>query len=149
MGVTRKSLQAESQRVLTSTQGSLFTWEQTVLKQNKQKHYPTLPLNKLWKVSDWKKKRKTFVIFLLLLLFAFLLWMLHMGCFLPCSQSQSAGLHEISEVKKRHAFAWSWGLGEGKWRALKSEIPVFPIPLGVLQQCLTNCKYLMKTCYKK
>ena len=56
LGVTRKSLQAESQLVLTSTQYSLSSWEQAVLKQNKQNHNPTLLLNKLCKVSDWKKK---------------------------------------------------------------------------------------------
>lgn len=55
LGVTRKSLQAESQLVLTSTQYSLSSWEQAVLKQNKQNHNPTLLLNKLCKVSDWKK----------------------------------------------------------------------------------------------
>ena len=69
-----------------------------------------------------------------------------MGCFLPCSQSQISGLHEISEVKKRHAFGWSWGVGEEKWQDLKSEILLFPILLGASQQCLTNCKYLLKIC---
>lgn len=75
-----------------------------------------------------------------------------MGCFLPSSQSQTPGLHKIAEVEKRHAFGWSRGFGEGKWRietALKSEIPVFPILLGILQQCLTNCKYLLKTCLEE
>ena len=77
-----------------------------------------------------------------------------MGCFLPCSQNQTPGLCKIAEVKKRHAFGWSRGFGEGKFpanwvtleMALKSEIPVFLILLGVLQECLTNCKYLLKTC---
>lgn len=41
-------------------------------------------------------------------------WMLHIGCFLPSSQSQTPGLHKIAEVKKRHGFGWSWGFGEGK-----------------------------------
>lgn len=70
--------------------------------------------------------------------------MMHMHRFLPCSQSQTPGLCDISEVKKNMLLG-----GEGKGEvgmALNSENPVFPVLLGVWSLCLTNCKYLLKTC---
>ena len=53
---------------------------------------------------------------------------------------------KFQRLKRDMLLGGAGGLGEGKRQALKSEILLFPILLGVSQQCLTNCEYLLKIC---